>query len=64
MESDHSDRLARIETKLDLIVTALTKSLDDHEARIRLVEKKVYWFSGAAAVVGALAGKFGLPWPH
>jgi hypothetical protein len=64
MESDHADRLARIETKLDLIVVALTKSLDDHEDRIRSVEKKVYWFSGAAAVVGALAGKFGIPWPH
>jgi hypothetical protein len=42
------DRLARIETKIDTLIT----DRKDHEKRIRSVERNVWWVSGAAAVVG------------
>jgi hypothetical protein len=46
------DRLARIETKLDDMIGART----DHESRIRILETRWHWASGAAAIVGAIAG--------
>jgi hypothetical protein len=46
------ERLARIETKLDDMIGART----DHETRIRKLEFKSNWLSGAAAAVGALFG--------
>ena len=56
MTDDHGERLARIETKLDIF-------LHDHETRIRGLEKG-QWFVGGGAVtisvlVGLLAKKFG-----
>jgi hypothetical protein len=40
------DRLARIETKLDMIL--------DLEPRMRLVENRMWFFSGGAAAIGLL----------
>lgn len=48
-----SDRLARIETKLD----ALSSSSVDHEARIRALEKTKWIAIGAATAAGGLAGQ-------
>lgn len=48
-----SDRLARIETKLD----GLTGSNVDHEARIRALERTKWLAIGAATAAGGLAGK-------
>lgn len=49
-EADVTDRLARIETKLDTAVDT-TKS---QENRISSLEKKLWWFSGASAVIAWL----------
>jgi len=46
-------RLTRIETKLD----AALECNDEH--RLRSVENKQWWMSGAAAVIGFLASCFG-----
>lgn len=43
--------LARLETKLDL---ALTRG-DDHESRIRVLERKVWQAAGVATVVSGSA---------
>lgn len=43
-----SERLVRMETKLD----ALIEKRDDHEERLRVVEKKVWAASGVAALLG------------
>lgn len=43
--------LARMEVKLD---HSLTK-VDDHEARLRILEKKVWGAAGSAAVLAAIA---------
>lgn len=48
-----SDRLARIETKLDAHAIGHL----DHEARLRALEKARWIAVGAAAVTGGLAGK-------
>lgn len=41
-EDDTRDRLARMETKLDIVVEELVERVKDHEARIRLGEKWRY----------------------
>lgn len=46
------DRLVRIETKLD---SQLTRS-EDHEGRIRRLERAVWVASGAAATAGGVVG--------
>jgi hypothetical protein len=48
-----SDRLARIETKLD----GLSSGHTDHEARIRALERTKWIAVGAAAAAGGLAGQ-------
>ncbi len=50
-------RTERIEVKLD---TALIR-LDDHEKRIRSGERNQWFFSGVAAIIGAMFGGK-LPW--
>lgn len=42
-------KLARLETKVDQLLS----EAHDHETRIRAVERKVWTFSGVAAVLGA-----------
>lgn len=49
--SDH-DLLIEMNAKLDLIVN----SNSDHENRLRVVELKVYRWSGVATVTGAILG--------
>jgi hypothetical protein len=44
--------LTRVEVKLDQVLTRG----DDHEARIRSLERKVWGAAGAATVGGALLG--------
>jgi len=46
------ERLARIETKLD---NAISRS-DDHETRIRRLERALWLVTGAAAVGGGALG--------
>lgn len=38
------------------VVPAHAKALDDHETRIRALERKVWLVAGAAAVAGGLLG--------
>lgn len=40
MTESEAERLARIETKLDIVVTGHQVKLDDHEARVRLLEDR------------------------
>lgn len=55
-------RLARIELKLD---AALARG-EDHEARLRGIEKKQWYHTGGVAVVAFALTKLGLPlpWTH
>lgn len=46
-QKDVIERLARMETKLNNVIN----SSKDQEKRLRSTEKKLYWFSGAWAVV-------------
>jgi hypothetical protein len=39
-------------------VKHLRETKDDHEGRIRKVEKRLAWAAGAAAVIGFLMSKF------
>lgn len=48
-------RLARIETKLDIALS----SQNDHEARIRRLEKALFTAMGIAAAIGGLLGAVG-----
>lgn len=54
------DRLARIETKLDIG----QEKFGDQEKRLRNVEKELWLHRGAAAVVGILATLATKYWPH
>lgn len=51
--SDTVERLARIETKLDMLLTRLT----DHETRLRALEAWRWLQVGAAAAAGGAASK-------
>lgn len=46
-------------TRIDERTEALVKRKDDHEDRVRLLEKQVWWFSGAATIGGAFLGYIG-----
>ena len=52
---DVVQRLTRIETKLD----AALECDKDHEKRLRAVEHRQWWMSGAAAIIGVIASYFG-----
>ena len=60
--SDNIERsLGRIEGKLDGIKTHLDQhsdSISTIDGRLGTVEKKIYWFSGITAAVGAAFGIF------
>lgn len=51
-EREVLDRLVRIETKLD---AQLTRS-DDHETRLRRLERALWLATGAAAAAGGVVG--------
>jgi len=66
MDTDERDRLARIEAKLDELITRQERQSDDHEARLRALEKWRYaWPTAiaasiagpAAAIITAIASK-------
>lgn len=54
------ERLVRVETKLDSTLGTLkgetAKRLDNHEERIRKVERVLWVVTGAAAAVGSAVG--------
>lgn len=53
------DMLSRIDGKLDLYSLGMNQastSLDDHESRIRSMERTIWRSAGAAAMIGAAAG--------
>lgn len=53
--------LASIDNKLDVVavtMTHATKSVEDHEHRIRAIERTVWRTAGAAAFLGASVGIF------
>ena len=61
MSDDIERSLGRIEGKLDGIKNHLDQhheSINSIDARLGRVEKKVYWFSGITAAVGAAFGIF------
>lgn len=60
MTTSEIERLASIETlvkgldqKLDRFIKAVEKDHDDHEHRIRVLEKAKWLFAGGAAILGA-----------
>lgn len=58
-EAEVLERLGRIETHAEGAVLRL----DDHETRVRTLEKKQYWLAGAAAVLYPILQHTGLfPW--
>lgn len=54
-DTEIRERLARIETKLDRIIDG-PAGLDDHEKRLRRIEKWMFILTGAAATAGSSAG--------
>lgn len=50
------ERLIRVETIVENLDKKIDKIIDDHEGRIRSLEKLVWRASGAATVIGALGG--------
>lgn len=55
-ESEIRDRLVRIETKLDRILGDDSGGLEDHEQRLRRLERWMFLLTGAAATLGSSAG--------
>lgn len=51
-----TERLVRVETKLDLLITNMEPRHVDHEARLRRLEARVYVASGVALGGGGLLG--------
>jgi hypothetical protein len=54
-DQDMRDRMTRVETKLDAVITTLAAQHPDHESRIRRLEARVWWASGFAAAPGVIA---------
>lgn len=53
------EMLSTINSKLDVLTVTAThtsKTIDDHEGRLRVMEKLVWRAAGAAAFIGATAG--------
>lgn len=54
---DEFERLVRIETKLDIIIT----NYQDHETRIRKLERALWVAIGAAGLAGGVVGQLITP---
>jgi hypothetical protein len=54
-DNEKTDRDLLCEIRAD--VRHLVSAQADHETRIRVVEKKIWWASGSFAVIGAIFGK-------
>ena len=53
------DMLIRIDGKLDIFaigINTAASTIEDHEERIRQMEKTIWRSAGAAAIIGAAAG--------
>lgn len=51
--------LGRIESTLDSIkedITSSTQTIESHNERIGILERKQHWYSGFAAAVGTIVG--------
>lgn len=51
--------LAKIDTKLDVVTMSVShanKSVDDHEHRIRAIERHIWRAAGVAGFIGGAAG--------
>lgn len=59
MTREDSDRLARIEVKLDTVL----EQVADHEKRIRNGERRQHVYAGGVGIVAFIAAKVGLPFP-
>jgi len=60
-DSELQRALGRVEGKLDQALANFLNHdgrMDEFDKRVGSVEKKVYWFSGAGAVVAYLAQQF------
>jgi hypothetical protein len=53
---DQIERFVRLETKLDLLLQQIMPKQDDHEARIRKLERMVWLAAGSALAGGGAAG--------
>lgn len=51
--NDEAERLVRVETKLDILI----ERKDDHETRIRRVERLAWLVAGAAGLAGGYLAK-------
>ncbi len=56
--SEHGERLARIETKID----TLLEHRADHEHRLRAIERERWLHRGGLGVLMFVIYKLGLPW--
>lgn len=60
MTPEDARTLGRMEGKLDMLI----ERFDTLDERHHALSKRVWWQTGAAAVVGVLAAKLGIPWPQ
>jgi hypothetical protein len=64
MTADDINRtLGRLEGKIDAFIKQMEvqdNRATDLETRVRSVENKQYWMSGAGGILGAIAGALGL----
>lgn len=49
--------LARVETKVDVVITNHARELADHEVRIRKLERWVWGAAGGAGVISAIGSR-------
>jgi hypothetical protein len=59
-----SQKMESLTSQVGTRLTGLETQSNDHEARLRLLEKKLYRWSGMAAVAGVVGGFLAqhLPW--
>lgn len=53
---DQFERLVRVETKLDQLLDRIIPAQEDHETRIRKLERMIWVATGAALAGGGAAG--------
>lgn len=53
---DQFERLVRVETKLDQLLARIIPVQDDHETRLRKLERMIWIATGAALAGGGAAG--------
>lgn len=53
MSEENSQQLGRIEAKVDILLSRT----DEQDRRLRAVERKQWWATGAAAAAGAILAR-------